>query len=124
MDETTNRYYAPEVDPRYSPQAASPSLHGQESFYTMSHTMSKPDDGISYGYAGNVYPGHSTYGSSDMKEATVYMQQDRAEARQERRRCCGMRRGVFIFVLAVVILLVITGVVLGVVFGVVLPKQK
>lgn len=124
MDQARYQHYAPEIDPRYSPQPTSPSLFPQESIYSTSHVLNKQDDRTTYGYAGNMHPGHSSYGSSDAKEATVFMQQDRAEVEQGRRRCCGMRRGVFIALLAVVILLVIAGVVLGVVFGVVLPGQE
>ena len=43
--------------------------------------------------------------------------------RKEQRRCCGIRRGIFIALVVAVAFIVCIGVILGAVFGVVLPKK-
>jgi hypothetical protein len=43
--------------------------------------------------------------------------------RKEQRRCCGMRRGIFIALVVAVALIICIGIILGAVLGTVLPKK-
>ena len=123
MDKTARGYEYPEVDPR-SPHTLSTSSSFPQMGWSsppLSYVPSNQDYEKHYGYEGSTVAGHSSY-ASDAEGTNVYA--PGRQGQNGKRRCCGMRRGLFVAILIAIILLVIAGIVIGVLFGVVFPNQK
>ena len=127
--EVIGQHDAPEVVPGSSPPInRKSSLLNPEPYHAAPHYYTdKQEHGNYYQRPESVAPeyfegGRPSYIHTDVKDARVATQE--VTGRQKERRCCGMRRKIFIIVVIVVAVLLCIGAIVGGVLGAILTKDE
>ena len=122
--EVVNQDNAPEVVSSTTNLNRKSSLLQPETYHAVPYYSDKKGHHSYYEDPHALTPEHEApqyLDSHEGKEAFGGVQE--VSLRKEQRRCCGMRRGVFIAIMVAIAFIVCIGVILGAVLGTVLPKK-